>query len=347
MMLVILSPTPHWHRLDGTREIAAGDGWPQPDPATPLVLAVPGEAVALHWIDLPALAPAQAAAAARIALADQMGEADPHIAVALGAGLRPVAVTARTAMASWLAQIARAGWKANAIVPDVLLLPVPVAGWAVAYDGPTGGNRVLARSAAAAFAGETDIAAAIIGPAPTIAARLALPDLLPINLLCGEYAPVARWRPAPGQVRRLALLASAIAGLWIAGDVANLLRARSAADTADTQTRALARPYLDGETEDAELALAGLKAAAQARGAAGGVAALAGPVVQALARRPGSGLAALAYTPGGGLVAGVAGGAGEAQALADALAQDGLAAMIGTTRAGTDGSISDVTVRAR
>jgi general secretion pathway protein L len=73
--------------------------------------------------------------------------------------------------------------------------------------------------------------------------------------------------------------------------------------------------------------------------------------VQALSARQqaglGAGLASLTYTPAGGLVAGVAGGAGEAQALADALGTAGLAATTGTTRATADGSISDVTVRAR
>ena len=343
MMLVTLAPAPHWQRLEGARVIAAGDGWPQPDPATALVLAVPGETVALHWIDLPDLAPAQAAAAARITLADRLGEADPHIAVAGGSGARPVAVAARAAMAGWLAETARAGWKASAIVPDTLLLPVPPQGWAVAQEG----DRVLARSAVAAFVAEADVAAAIIAGEPTSTARLVLPDPLPLNLLSGEYAPVTRWQPARGQIRRVALLAAAVAGLWIAGDIAALLRAYGAVDAADAQTLALARPYVQGEAGDALTTLASLKAAAQARGAAGGLAALAGPVVQALAVRPGAGLAALAFTPNGGLVAGVAGGTGEAQALADAVGQAGMTASIGTTRAGGDGSISDVTVRAR
>ena len=70
-------------------------------------------------------------------------------------------------------------------------------------------------------------------------------------------------------------------------------------------------------------------------------------MVLALSARPGAGLPGLSYTPAGGLVAGVAGGAGEAQALADALGIAGLAASPGTTRATADGSISEVTVRAK
>jgi general secretion pathway protein L len=332
-MLVTLVPRVRWQRSDGS----GGAGWPAPD-GTPLVLAVPGEAVALHWLDLPDLAPAQAAAAARLALADRLAEADPHIAVARGSGLRPVGVVAREQMAAWQAEAARAGWKPSAIIPDPLLLPVPASGWAVAQDGP----RVLARSASAAFAAEPDLAAAIIGTDATALAQPALPVPLPLDLLSGDYAPVTRWQPDRTQVKRLALLAAAIAGLWLGGDLAALFRARSAASAADAELLALVPGTSDGAS-----AFAALQAQAQQRGAAGGLAALAGPVVQALSARPGAGLASLAYTPAGGLVAGVAGGAGEAQALADALAATGLAASASTTRATADGSISDVTVRAR
>ena len=338
MMLVTLAPAPRWQRLDGARTLAAGDGWPIPDPATPLVLAVPGEAVALHWLDLPDLAPAQAAAAARMALADRLGEADPHIAVAPGSGLRVVAAVAREAMAAWLAEAARAGWKPAALIPDPLLLPAPASGWAVAQDG----KRVLARSAAAAFAAEADLAAAIIGNASASPARPQLPDPLPIDLLSGEYAPVTRWQPDARQVKRLALLAAGILGLWLGGDVAALVQAGSAVRAADGQVQALAPG-----AEDSASALSILQAQAQKRGAAGGLAGLAGPLVQALGNRPGAGLASLGYTPGSGLVAGVAGGGGEAQALADALGQAGLAASAGATRATADGSVSDVTVRAK
>ncbi|WP_313670333.1 type II secretion system protein GspL [Sandarakinorhabdus sp.] len=332
-VLVTLVPRVRWQRSDGT----GGSGWPAPD-GSPLVLAVPGEAVALHWLDLPDLAPAQAAAAARMALADRLAEADPHIAVAPGSGLRPVAVVAREQMAGWLAEAARAGWKPTAIIPDPFLLPAPASGWAVAQDGP----RVLARSTSAAFAAEADLAAAIIGTDTTTLAQPALPDVLPLDLLSGDYAPVTRWQPDRRQLKRLALIAAAIAGLWLGGDLAALLRARSAASAADAELLALAPGATDGTS-----AFAALQAQAQQRGAAGGLAALAGPVVQALSARPGAGLASLSYTPTGGLVAGVAGGGGEAQALADALGAASLSANTGTTRATADGSISEVTVRAR
>lgn len=339
VLLVTLAPAPRWQRIAAGRVTASGDGWPQADAATPLILAVPGEDVALHWLDLPDLAPAQAAAAARLALGDRLADAEAHVAVAPGSGRRVVAVTAHAAMAAWMAGAANAGWSAAAILPDTLLLPAPATGWAVWRDG----DRVVARSSDAGFAGEADLAAAIIGDAPVTPATPALPDPLPLSLLVGDFAPVSRWRPPAGQVRRLGWLAAAIALLWVAGDVAALLRARAAASAADAETVALAgTPGADGPG-----ALAAMQAKARSRGAGGGLASLAAPVMQALAQRPGAGLASLEYSPAGGLVAGVAGGSAEAQALASAVGSAGLSTNVGSTRATADASITDVTVRAR
>lgn len=341
MIVIHLAPAVRWQRWADGRLTASAPGWPTADPAVPLVLAVPGEAVALHWLDLPDLAPAQAAAAARMALADRLGEGDPHIAVAPGAGPRAVAVVSRTAMAGWLAELARHSLSASRIIPDPLLLPVPDSGWAVMRDE----TRVLARSPDAAFAAEADLAAALIGNDPVEEVPPAAPAPDALNLLVGDFAPVTRWQPPPGLWRRWALLAATIAGLWLAGDVAALVRARAAASAADAETLALARPLLPAGAEDGAAALAGLQAVARQRGADGGLAALAAPVVQALAARQGAGLGSLAYTPASGLVAGVAGGPAEAQALATALAPSGLTVSIGATRATADASLTDVTVR--
>jgi general secretion pathway protein L len=342
MIVLYLAPQVRWQRWGEGRLIASAAGWPVADPAVPLVLAVPGEDVALHWIDLPDLAPAQAAAAARLALADRLAESDPHIAVAPGSGPRAVAVVSRTVMAGRLAELARNGLNASRIIPDPLLLPAPSAGWAVAREG----TRVVARSMAAAFAAEADLAAALIGTDAVAEVALAPPMPDALDLLVGDFATVTRWQAPAGLWRRWALLAATIAGLWLAGDVAALLRARAAASAADAETLALARPLLApggiGGADDGTAALAGLAAIAQQRGADGGLATLAAPVVQALAARPGAGLGSLSYTPAGGLIAGVAGGPAEAQALASALAPSGLTVSVGATRATADASITDV-----
>jgi general secretion pathway protein L len=350
MILLQLASPPRWQRFAGPREIASGSGWPAAAAASepePVLVAVPGEAVALHWLDLPDLAPAQASAAARLMLGDRLAEADPHVVVAPmppgGSRLRPVAVVARAAMAGWLADLAAHGLTAAAIVPEPLLLPEPASGWSVMADGP----RVIARSATAAFAAEADLAALLLGDAARQPARLGLPDQVPLNLLAGDFAPVRRWRAPPGLARRAGLAVAALLGLWLAGDLAALWRASRAARAADAETLAVARPLLAAGAADGAAALAGLQAIARQHGADGGLAALAGPLTSALATRPANsaGLASLRYTPAGGLVAGVAGGEAEAVALAEAMRATGLGVQTGLTRADADGSITDVTVR--
>ena len=117
-VLVTLVPRVRWQLSDGT----GGAGWPAPD-GSPLVLAVPGEAVALHWLDLPDLAPAQAAAAARMTLADRLAEAAPHITVAPGSGPRPVAAAARAPLAGRPAGPPPARRDATPLLPASLLHP--------------------------------------------------------------------------------------------------------------------------------------------------------------------------------------------------------------------------------
>lgn len=341
MILLRLAPTLAWQRFSGAAVVASGTGWPAG--ADPVVVAVPGETVALHWLDLPELAPAQAAAAARLLLGDRLGEADPHLAVAPGSGLRPVAVVARAAMAGWLADCAAAGVTPAAMVPEPLLLPEPVQGWSLLTEGA----RSIARSRDAALAGEPELVAMIIGDAPVAPATPALPDPLPLNLLTGSYAPQTRWQPPAGLWRRLGMLAAALAGLWLGGDIAALLRARASTASADAQTIALARPLLPADTDDAGSAAAQLQALARTRGADGGLAALAAPLASAVAAGNGNGLASLTYTPAAGLVAGMAGGEAEARALANGLNAAGLNARPGLTRATGDGSITDVTVQKR
>ena len=74
------------------------------------------------------------------------------------------------------------------------------------------GLRQLARIGDERKAAEADLAAAIIGTDATTLAQPALPDVLPLDLLSGEYVQVARWQPDRTQLKRLALLAAAVAG---------------------------------------------------------------------------------------------------------------------------------------
>ncbi|MGZ8998382.1 MAG: hypothetical protein ACXW2T_05945, partial [Allosphingosinicella sp.] len=99
-----------WLLFESGSVILRGEfGEPLPMPAN-VVVAVPGEKVAIHWLELAdSLAPAQAAAAARLLLADVSAEpiAQLHVAVGLAEGGRtPVALVANRQMVLWLASAA-------------------------------------------------------------------------------------------------------------------------------------------------------------------------------------------------------------------------------------------------
>ena len=100
--------------------IVAGEGLAREGlPASPArtVLAVPGDQLTLHWIELAGgLAPAQAAAAARLMLADASAEPLSSMHVAVGRpelGLTPIALVPSDRMAKWLA-VAASAWSRSA-----------------------------------------------------------------------------------------------------------------------------------------------------------------------------------------------------------------------------------------
>ena len=101
---------------------------------------VPGEAVTIHWLEVPGeLAPAQAAAAARLLAAEVSAQpvGDLHVAVGrpeAGSDLRAVALVPALAMTNWLGRLQMLGFDPDRMIPDTLLLPVPDDGF-VRFDG--------------------------------------------------------------------------------------------------------------------------------------------------------------------------------------------------------------------
>src|SRR6218665_3016216 len=180
-------------------------------------LAVPGAAVAIHWLALAeGLTQAQAAAAARLMLADASAEGLGDMHVAIGTperGLTPVALVPNADMAAWVAG------DAALIVPTSLLLLPPEdglvrreAGAVPDYRGP-----------AAAFSVEPEIAALLIGEAPVravdesefeagLAAALAAPV---VNLSQGAWARRRQWKVDASSARRVGWLVLALAVLSV------------------------------------------------------------------------------------------------------------------------------------
>ncbi len=300
MLLLFLhadAPADWWQIDAGGRIAAQGSGTPPAD--LPIIAVPPADAVSLHRIALPNLAPAQAQAAARLMAADFAAAPVETLHTAIGSpgpdGQRWLAITSAEAMANWLASLDAMGLSPAAMVPAPLLLPPDPQG-AVAWPL---GALLLVRAALPdgprAFAVEPDLAEALLPITPRLldAAAIASHALRPaaLDLLQGRFARRQPWRAAPGQLKRLALLAATVALLLVAGDAARLWQAARAADAAADTRDALAISLLPPGT-----AINSARAQVAARAAsasAGGFSRLAAPLLTALETRPGVSLAAL------------------------------------------------------
>jgi general secretion pathway protein L len=202
-------------------------------------LAVPGTEVAIHWLDLAGdLTPAQAAAAARLMLADASAEPLDRMHVAAGRseeGRTPVALVPLAHMAAWLAD----GFDPDLVVPEPLLLVPPERGLV---------RRGLDhRGRAAAFSAEPELAALLAGDAQIVevdeagfeaglAAALAAPA---INLRQGPFAKRRQWRIESGRLRRVAMLGLALALISLIVQLATIMRYSFAADRLEAELAAL------------------------------------------------------------------------------------------------------------
>jgi general secretion pathway protein L len=233
-----------WLLIEGGRVIARGEEGDEVllQPGTRTALAVPGAEVAIHWLDLAeGLAPAQAAAAARLMLADASAEglADMHVAVGRPErDLTPVALAPAALMAAWT------GRDPDIIVPTSLLLLPPEEGLARRDAGVVPDYR----GAAAAFSVEPEIAHLLVGEAPTaavdeeafeagLAAALSPPVL---NLRQGAFARRRQWRVDGSRLRRVAWLALALAALSLIVQLSQILSYSSSASRIADEAAALA-----------------------------------------------------------------------------------------------------------
>ncbi len=224
-------PATLWE-FDGAEWLRAAEG------GTPVrALVVPGSEVAIHWLDLAeGLAPAQAAAAARLMLADASAASLGDMHVAIGRperGLTPVALAPNERMAEWIAT------DPDIVIPSPLLLLPPAEGL-VRRDG---GAVPDYRGQAAAFSVEPELAALLAGGAPvtaiddeTFAAGLgaALADPV-VNLRQGPFARRRQWKVDRGSLRRIALLALALIAATLILQVATIMRYAFAADALEAE----------------------------------------------------------------------------------------------------------------
>lgn len=335
-----------WLRIAGDGVVTRGDriaALPPVDPGTEAetIAVVPGDAVVIHWVELPVLAPAQTAAAARLLAADVSATPIDATHVAIGSierdGWRMLALVDAAAMAQWLAQLAAAGIDPDRMLPAPLLLGKPETGVAV-FDG---GSAWTVRGARAAFAAEPDLARLLIGdeavhPVDTGAWQAGLAAGLaaaPLDLRQGAFARARRWPVDRRRLVRIAGLAAALAGVLIATELASILRHGFAADRTELQLADAARQALPRGTliTDPRAQVAARLAQAGADGS--GFSALAGPLVAAVRDRQAVMLQSLEFSPANGMVAIlVTPTAADRDAIVAALDASGIEAAFGAPR---------------
>jgi general secretion pathway protein L len=252
-----------WLRLADGAVVARGPGLegvppladPQTGTALRVVAVVPGEAVALHWLEVPAgLAPAQAIAAGRLAAAEVSLQpiADMHVAVG-GEGegaLRPVAVVPALAMAGWLGKLQTAALDPDLMIPEPLLLRAPPEGF-VRYERR---GTPLYRGRSDAFSIEPELAELVLADAPVedvpheafeggLGAAITDPV---INLRQGAFAKRRRWTIEWPLVRRLAALAAALLLVTLAIQIVQIFRYTFEADRLEAELSQVASVALPG-----------------------------------------------------------------------------------------------------
>ena len=290
-----------WRLLSAGAVVGRGDAvaeLPEARPWVRIVLAVPGTDVTLHWIELAeGLTPVQAAAAARLQLAEDTPDPLGALHVAAGRtenGRTAVALVPAVRMDEWIAAARATGLEPDVMLPSPLLLQAPGEGlvrWQASERVPD------YRGVAQAFSVEDDLAALIVGDAPVrdideSAREAGLAPVLadpPLNLRQGAFARRREWVVDRGAIRRLALLAGTLLLLSLALQLVIISRTTFAADRVEQEAIELRRALGSGGQ------------AAQPASHAAAVAAL----FEAIRETPSAQLTQLAYQPGGVVVAGV------------------------------------------
>jgi len=330
---------------------------PETRKALPLVAVVPGEAVTLHWLEVPAgLAPAQAVAAARLMASEMSTQplVDMHVAVgreAEGETVRAVALVPAITMAGWIGRLQAQGLDPDLVLPEPLLLPRPVEGF-LRYDR---GGLPIFRAPNDAFTVEPELADLILAGASveTIDAatfRAGIADAIahpPVNLRQGPFAKRRRWQIQWKLIRRLALLGLAIVMVTLAIQVTSIMRYSFAADALELEAQRIASRALPG-TVQVTNAPEQLERRLSDLGGGVGYSAVASAVFNAVGATANAELTGLVYDTDGSLRATVQGDSpATITALRDRIRSSGFAVEEGSLRTGGGRPTMELTVRAQ
>ncbi|MBB4631920.1 type II secretion system protein GspL [Sphingosinicella soli] len=335
------------------RTLASGllvdDDEAQIDEDTRVTAVVPGTAVSLHWVELPAASPAQAAAVARHLAADFVAApiADQHVAAAAAAeadGRRLIGIVDRDVMAGWLAALAHHGLDPDEVVPAPLLLPVADD----AVSTLRSGDMLIVRAPDLATETEAGLAEMLIGGRalrPILRDILDLPSYpdTPLNLRQGAFRKASQRAVGRVDIRRMALLAAGVVAAWLGADLALALRHHFAANAMEAEMQVLAAKALPG-TAITDPALQ-IQQRYAASASSGGFTGMAASLFGALQASGTTRLESLRYEPGGAMRATLIAPMGATiDTMKQQMATDGLNLIEGASRSGDNGQRIDIEV---
>jgi general secretion pathway protein L len=347
-----------WIRIaDGAiAERGAGTDGSEAHRGIPVVAVAPGEEVTLRWLELPTgLSPAQAAGAARLMVGEISAQPLDELHVATGreaadeGGRRCVGMVPMETIRAWLASLEAAGFDAERLIPETLLLAAPAEGFATRDAGLLR----LYRGREEAFAAEPELGELLLaGRGPVVVEDDAgLAEALaeaPLDLRQGPFARRRDWRVAPARARRLAILAAALLIVSLAVQIVAIARYIFAADAAEAETVRVAAAALPRSPGIADPQAALTRRLAELRGGGAGFGATAGALFGAVKSTPNIELSALAFAPDGTLRATVQADTPAAvESLRQRVEAGGFAAEVTAPRSGGGRRVADLMVRPR
>lgn len=317
-----------------------------PQPGETRLLVAPATVVAVHEIDLPALAPAQARAAARLALADQslLPPDQLHLTCAIAReGLYNVALVPRDEMTNWIER-----FDPDIIVPAALMLPLPDEGYARAAIA----DEIILRGGGRGFAEDPILTRHVVGSSPVVtldtealeAAIINSASAPPLNLRDGEFA--RRQKVDPRWLRRIAMLAVVLLLISLAIPLVEIARLSRASGLLEETSASLAQAAL-GENVAPEAAVGALDARlAGLRGGGGGFVRVSAAALRAIEATANVELMSLSFDPGGTLRLSIrAANADEIAAVAARMRATGLDVNLGTINPSQGQPVVELRVR--
>lgn len=303
--IVFLTENLPWLLIRDGDIVARGEYFSREDASADetLIIVPPANSVALQWVDLPGLAPAQALGAARLIAAEQSLIASNDLFVACsdeqGAdGARIVASSSRADLATWVET-----YDPDMIIPAPLLISAPDTGFARANLG----HETVLRAARLGFAEDSVVSPMIIGDAPVttldrdaIEAAVIAATLSPeINLRSGEFMRRQAWQIDRGWLRWTAIIVAALVIVSLLIPLVQIVRLSWDAAVLEETSASLAQAAL-GEAVPAENAVSDLDARLTAlRGGGAGFIATQAAVSRAIESTANTEVSAMQFSPDG------------------------------------------------